>query len=102
MHGTLSGRVVAGGVSAMLLTGMGTIGCTRPVVVEGDPIIRVLRKDAIPSIDRPRMIPVDEAAGLMHDDLLQRTHSTLYVDALQTEPNFSRKLFSLARLTQGS
>ena len=35
-------------------------------------------------------------------DLLQRTSSTLHVDALKTEPHFSPKLFSLARLSQGS
>ena len=36
----------------------------------------------------------------MHD-LLQETSSTLHVDSLKTEPNFSKKLFTLARLTQG-
>jgi hypothetical protein len=36
----------------------------------------------------------------MHD-LLQGTSSTLHVDSLKTEPSFSPKLFTLARLTQG-
>jgi hypothetical protein len=36
----------------------------------------------------------------MHD-LLQETSSTLHVDSLKIEPNFSKKLFTLARLTQG-
>jgi hypothetical protein len=34
-------------------------------------------------------------------DLLQNTSSTLFVDSLKTEPRFSPKLFTLARLTQG-
>jgi len=32
-------------------------------VIDGDPVIRVLRKDAIRAIDRPKMIPAAEANG---------------------------------------
>ena len=41
------------------------------------------------------------STSTMHD-LLQHTSSTIHVDSLETEPDFSPKLFSLARLSQGS
>ena len=43
-------------------------GCSSGVIIDGDPIVRVLRKDAIRSIDRPKMITVTEADALMADE----------------------------------
>ena len=42
----------------------GTVEAT----IEGDPLIRLLPKDGIPSIDNPEMIPASEAGALMRDD----------------------------------
>lgn len=38
------------------------------MVIEGDPLIRLLKKDGIPAIDDPEMIPASEAADLMKDE----------------------------------
>ncbi len=45
-------------------------GCSGSVktIVDGDPVIRVVRRDAIPSIDRPRMLSVGDASQRMRDD----------------------------------
>jgi hypothetical protein len=43
-------------------------GCSSSVIIDGDPIVRVLRKDAIRSIDRPDMVTVTEADALMLDE----------------------------------
>ena len=38
------------------------------MVIEGDPLIRLLKKDGIPAIDEPEMITAAEAAGIMKDE----------------------------------
>jgi hypothetical protein len=38
------------------------------MVIEGDPLIRLLKKDGIPAIDEPEMITVSEAADLLKDE----------------------------------
>ncbi len=38
------------------------------MVIEGDPLIRLMKKDGIPAIDKPKMIPASEAADLMKDE----------------------------------
>jgi len=45
-------------------------GCSGSVktIVDGDPVIRVLRRDAIPSIDRPRMLSVADASRMRDDE----------------------------------
>jgi len=55
--------------AALVATGLVALGCagSADAVIEGDPIIRVLRKNAIRSIDRPRMITSAEAADLLVD-----------------------------------
>ncbi len=38
------------------------------MVIEGDPLIRLLGKDGIPAIDKPTMIPASEADKIMKDE----------------------------------
>ncbi len=62
------------GAAILLATGMFAAGCAASVdmTFEGDPIERVLRKNAIRSIDRPHMISSAEAADLLveHEPVL--------------------------------
>jgi hypothetical protein len=78
--------------AALIATGLISGGCVGSVdaVVEGDPIVRVLRKNAIRSIDRPRMISAVEAAELLvdhepvlgvHDGERARAYPLWYLDA---------------------
>ncbi len=78
-------------VAALLATGLFAAGCAASVdaVVEGDPIVRVLRKNAIRSIDRPHMITSAEAADLLvdhepvlgvHDGERARAYPLWYLD----------------------
>ncbi len=79
-------------IAAILLaTGIFAAGCATSVdaVVQGDPIVRVLRKNAIRSIDRPRMITSAEAADLLvdhepvlgvHDGERARAYPLWYLD----------------------
>ncbi len=77
--------------AALLATGLFAAGCANSAdaVVEGDPIVRVLRKNAIRSIDRPHMITSAEAADLLvdhepvlgvHDGQRARAYPLWYLD----------------------
>ncbi len=59
-------------------------------MVDGDPIIRVLRKNAIRSIDRPQMVPAAEVDDELvdhepilgvHDGQRARAYPLWYLDA---------------------
>ena len=78
--------------AVMLTAGLFAAGCvgSAEAVVEGDPILRVLRKNAIRSIDRPQMITAAEAADLLvdhepvlgvHDGERARAYPLWYLDA---------------------
>ena len=77
--------------ATLLATGLFAAGCAASVdaVVQGDPIVRVLRKNAIRSIDRPHMITSAEAADLLvdhepvlgvHDGERARAYPLWYLD----------------------
>ena len=65
-HTELSARLLAYliGASTLALSGCAV---RSDLVVDGDPVVRVLRRDAIPAIDRPEMISVAEVGDLLAD-----------------------------------
>ena len=79
-------------VAALLVSSLLTAGCAGSVdaLVDGDPIIRVLRKNAIRSIGRPQMVPAAEVDGELvdhepilgvHDGQRARAYPLWYLDA---------------------
>jgi hypothetical protein len=80
------------GVTALLVSSLLAAGCAGSVdaLVDGDPIIRVLRKNAIRSIDRPQMVPAAEVDDELvdhepilgvHDGQRARAYPLWYLDA---------------------
>lgn len=80
------------GVTVLLVSSLLAAGCAGSVdaLVDGDPIIRVLRKNAIRSIDRPQMVPVAEVDDELvdhepilgvHDGQRARAYPLWYLDA---------------------
>ena len=65
-----SGKHVGAGVVLAALLGLSTAGCaySSGLVIDGDPVVRVLGKDAIRSIDRPKLISASEADEILYED----------------------------------
>jgi hypothetical protein len=56
------------GVLAVIPNVISSFPLQESLIIDGDPVITVLPKDAIPAIDRPEFIPVTEADLTLEDE----------------------------------
>lgn len=68
MKGTTSTGIAMIGLVGILLPLAQAIALGVGPIIDGEPVITVLRKDAIPAIDRPEFTSVQEADRSFRDD----------------------------------